>query len=72
MSYLLIFIGGINSENDIYEFFDETVKNPNERGFIDNSVNYLDYLNTVIEYLKQSDKVSILLVQMDILLGPAK
>ena len=72
LSYLLIFIGGINSENDIYEFFDETVKNPNERGFIDNSVNYLDYLNTVIEYLKQSDKVSIIFVQMDILLGPAK
>ena len=69
LSYLLIFIGGINSENDIYEFFDETVKNPNERGFIDNSINYLDYLNTVIEYLKQSDKVSILFTQMDILLN---
>ena len=69
LPYLLLFLGGINSVNDIYDFFDESVKIPNERGFVDNSLNFLDYLNSVIEYLKQNDKVTVLFIQLDILLN---
>ena len=67
VSYILIFIGGINSSNDIYTFFDETVTNPNEECCIDNSPNYLEYLNSIIDYLKSSEKLSLLFSQMELL-----
>ena len=56
--YLLIFLGFINSKNDIYSLFDEAVESPNEENFIDNInvKNYLIYLNLSIDYLKSIKK----------------
>ena len=51
LPYILIFIGGINSTNTIYDFF-ESINNPPESCFIDNSINYLEYLNSIIGFLK--------------------
>ena len=52
--YILIFLGGINSENSIYDFFDEqSILNPDYECFIDYNINYLEYLNKIIVYLKQ-------------------
>ena len=67
LPYVLIFIGGINSTNTIYDFFDESVKNPPETCHIDNSINYLEYLNAIIDFLKISEKVSVPFAQMDFL-----
>ena len=66
LPYILIFIGGINSTNTIYDFF-ESINNPPESCFIDNSINYLEYLNSIIGFLKISDKVSVPFAQMDLL-----
>ena len=68
LSYLLILMGGINKTNSIYDFFDESVKNPSEKTYIDNSPNYTEYIYSVIEYLKQSGKMSLSLSQLNILL----
>jgi hypothetical protein len=56
--FLLIFLGFINSKNDIYSLFDEAVESPNEENFIDNInvKNYLIYLNLSIDYLKSIKK----------------
>ena len=48
--YILIFLGGINSFNTIYDFFDESIKNPKEECFIDKTPNYLIYLNSAIDF----------------------
>ena len=65
--YILIFLGGINSFNTIYDFFDESIKNPKEECFIDKTPNYLIYLNSAIDFLKGSEKISIPFSEMDIL-----
>ena len=65
ISYILIFIGGINSINSIYDFFDESVRNPSEECYIENSDNYLLYLNSIIDFLKLSEKVSVPFAEMD-------
>ena len=57
--YALIFIGGINSSNDIFEFFEETINNPDEASFIDNSTDYFQYLNSIIDYLKSVGKFDV-------------
>ena len=54
--FLLIFLGYINSKNDIYSLFDESIKSPGEESFIDYTSNYLIYLNLCIDYLKQIKK----------------
>ena len=59
LPYVLIFLGGINSTTDIYTFFDEAVKNPSEECFVDKSLNYMEYLNSVIDFLKSTEKISI-------------
>ena len=56
VSLLLIFLGGINSLNSIYDFFDDSILSPNEECNIDNNNNYLDYLNSVMDYLKQEEQ----------------
>ena len=65
--YILILIGGINSNSDIYSFFDDSVKTPTEECFIDNSINYLEYLNSIIDYLK-AQNLSVAYSQLDFLL----
>jgi hypothetical protein len=57
--YVLIFIGGINSSNDIFDFFEETINNPDESSFIDNSTDYFQYLNSIIDYLKSVGKLDV-------------
>ena len=57
--YVLIFIGGINSSNDIFDFFEETINNPDEASFIDNSTDYFQYLNSIIDYLKSVGKLDV-------------
>ena len=65
--YILIFLGGINSVNTIYDFFDESIRNPKEECFIDKTPNYLVYLNSTIDFLKVSEKVSVPFSEMDAL-----
>lgn len=57
--YVLIFIGGINSSNDIFDFFEETINNSDESSFIDNSTDYFQYLNSIIDYLKSVGKLDV-------------
>ena len=58
--YVLIFIGGINSSNDIFDFFvEEAINNPDEASFIDNSTDYFQYLNSIIDYLKSVGKLDV-------------
>ena len=56
VSYLLIFLGGINSINSIYDFFDDSVLMPNDECLIDNNNNYIDYLNYILDYLKNEEQ----------------
>ena len=67
LPYVLIFMGGINTTTDIYNYFDEAVKNPSEECFVDNSLNYLEYLNSVIDFLKSTEKIAIAFSQMELL-----
>ena len=58
VAYLLIFLGGINTNTDIYIHFEEdTVPNASEEKFIDNCSNYFQYLISIIDYLKNIDKI---------------
>ena len=67
--FLLMFLGYINSKNDIYSLYDDdSMHNPDEKSYIDNSSNYLVYLNMCIDYLKQNDKFLNNLTDIDILL----
>jgi hypothetical protein len=54
--YVLIFLGGINSDNSIYDFFDDSIISPDYECFVDYNVNYLEYLNKVIDYLKKEKR----------------
>lgn len=54
--YILIFLGGINSINSIYDFFGDSALMPNEECYIDNNSNYLEYINKIIDYLKNEEK----------------
>ena len=65
--YILIFLGGINSDNTIYDFFDETIRSPKEEYSIDKTSNYLIYLNSTMDFLKESDKTSVTFAEMDVL-----
>ena len=54
VSIILVFLGGINSKNDIYEIFpNDTPQNPDEACFIDNCVNYAYYIFNIVLYLKR-------------------
>ena len=64
--YILFFLGGINSVNTMYDFFDELL-NPKEECYIDKTPNYLIYLNSAIDFLKESEKVSVPFLEMDTL-----
>lgn len=54
LSIILVFLGGINSQNDIYTIFpNETPQNPDEDCFIDQAPNYLYYVYSFIKYLRR-------------------
>jgi len=53
LSIVLVFLGGINSQNDIYSIFpNETPQNPNENCFADKAYNYLYYIYHSVEFLR--------------------
>ena len=66
LPYILIFIGGINSKSDIYRYFDESIRNPDDKYLLDHSINYLDYLNNLIDFLKDSDKMNVCFPEVDL------
>ena len=54
VSIILVFLGGINSQNDIYIIFpNDMPQNPDEECFIDNCGNYAYYIFNTILYLKR-------------------
>ena len=65
--YILIFLGGLNSNTDIYNYFDDTVKLVNDEYLVDNSPNYMDYINSIIVYLKRNEKISVPFSQISLL-----
>ena len=42
--------------NSIYDILDDSALLPKEKYFIENNLNYLDYLNNLLEYIKEQDK----------------
>ena len=56
LPYLLLFLGGLNSMNSIYDILDDSALLPKEKYFIENNLNYLDYLNNLLENIKEKDK----------------
>ena len=64
LPHILIFIGGMNSENTLYDFF-EGLTVQTEDQCIDNSENYLVYLLKFLDFLKKEEKFSIPINQMD-------
>ena len=55
LSLILVFLGGINTQTDIYIIFPNEVfsENPDKSCFIDNSANYEYYIYNIIQYLKK-------------------
>ena len=54
LSIILVFLGGINSQNDIYSIFpNETPQNPSEECFIDKIPNYLSYVYNFVRYIRR-------------------
>ena len=54
VSIILVFLGGINSQNDIYMIFpNDMPQNPEEGCFIDNCGNYAYYIFNTVLYLKR-------------------
>ena len=66
--FLLMFLGYINSKNDIYNLFDESVEIPDEDSFIDYANNFLIYLNLCIDYLKKIKKFFNNITDLDLFL----
>lgn len=53
LSIILVFLGGINNQNDIYSIFpNETPQNPSDDCLIDNASNYLYYVYNFVRYLR--------------------
>ena len=66
--YILLFIGGINSINSLYDFFEGETTNFNEDCLIDKSPNYFIYLNSTLDFLKVNNLLSIPFSEMNLLL----
>ena len=64
LPHILIFLGGMNSENTLYDFF-EGLTVQTEDQCIDNSANYFVYLLNFLDFLKKEEKFSIPINQMD-------
>ena len=70
--YIIIFIGGINSINWIYNVFEENVHVPHETCYFDYLSNYLEYLKGILGFIQNNKKISIPYAQMDCLLQSLK
>ena len=64
LPHILIFVGGMNSENTLYDFF-EGLTVQTEDQCIDNSENYFVYILKFLDFLKKEEKFSIPINQMD-------
>ena len=69
LPYILVFIGGINSINTIYDIFEgiETELQPKENIYIDHSENYLNYILSILDFFKGKEQFSIPFSQMKLL-----
>ena len=65
--YILLFIGGINSINSLYDFFEGETTNFNEDCLIDKSPNYFIYLNSTLDFLKVNNLLSVPFLEMNLL-----
>lgn len=65
--FILLFIGGINSFNTLYDFFKDETTNFNEECLIDKSPNYFIYLNSTLDFLKLNDLLSVPFSEMNLL-----
>jgi len=65
--YILLFIGGINSINSLYDFFEGETTNFNEDCLIDKSTNYFIYLNSTLDFLKVNNLLSVPFLEMNLL-----
>ena len=63
--YILLFIGGINSANSLYDFFKDETTNFNDDCLIDKSPNYFIYLNSTLDFLKVNDLLSVPFSEMN-------
>jgi hypothetical protein len=63
--YILLFIGGINSANSLYDFFKDETTNFNDDCLIDKSPNYFIYLNSTLDFLKVNDLISVPFSEMN-------
>ena len=60
LSFLLSFIGAINSINTIYDIYDEDGTDlPPSDIYIDNSPNYLQYIYSIIDFFRKNEKFYI-------------
>ena len=65
--FILLFIGGINSFNTLYDFFKDETTNFNEECLIDKSPNYFIYLNSTLDFLKLNDLLSVPFSEINLL-----
>ena len=65
--YILLFIGGINSSNSLYDFFKDQTINFNEDCLIDKAPNYFIYLNSTLGFLKLNDLLSVPFSEINLL-----
>jgi hypothetical protein len=67
LPFLTVFLGGINSINSIYELFGEigTENQAREEIFFDKCENYLQYINSFVDFVKENEKLNIPFSQME-------
>ena len=67
LSFLVVFLGGINSINSIYDIFGEigTENQAKEEMFFDNCTNYLQYINSFVDFIKANEQLNIPFLQME-------
>lgn len=69
VNLMIVFVGGINSDIPIFDILDdETIKIPEDDCKIDYCENYLQYLNSIIGYLKTVGKLVINLSEFELFL----
>ena len=70
LSFFVVFLGGINSINSIYDIFGEigTENKAKEEMFFDNCTNYLQYINSFVDFIKANEQLNIPFSQMEQLL----
>jgi hypothetical protein len=70
LPFLIVFLGGINSINSLYDIFGDigTDNQAREDIYIDSSENYLQYIYSFIDFVKGKEKLNIPFTQMESLL----